>query len=78
MELDRGLEWELSFNFSNLKLKDPFEEKHSAQMAKEVIRRLRDMEGPLESRLRNSPASHSDQYGDLADEVRVLYSKLEI
>mmetsp|Transcript_39526 Transcript_39526/g.129275 ORF Transcript_39526/g.129275 Transcript_39526/m.129275 type:complete len:326 (+) Transcript_39526:66-1043(+) len=83
-ELERGIEAELAHNFSNPGLESPFEPAHARLMAREVTRRLRDLEEPLIARLADVPrglaqgSGQGRRYEELADEVRVLYDQFAI
>lgn len=84
-ELERDLEWELASNFSRMDLHDPFKKAHANRMAKEVVKNLRHIESPLDEAMRTGPASSGGtqkgngvNYGDLADEIKLLYERLAI
>ena len=73
---ERGLEAELAINFSGGS--QPFETAQAAAMAKAVTARLREMEDPLSSALRDAPPGGQKYYDPLADEVVQLYECLDL
>lgn len=73
---ERGLEAELAINFA--RGESPFEEAQAAGMAKAVAARLREMEDPFTSALRDAPLGGQNFYDPLADEVVQLYECFDL